>query len=79
MKEEERIEGAQWLQEFFKIRDQLGPLITKVSKVQDGSYSDRFAAFSEALERMPVLLKAMKAAHKWSPKFGQVVKSGFCS
>jgi len=62
MKEEEQIEGAQWLQEFFKIRDQLGSLITKVSKAQDGSYSDRLAAFSEALERMPVLLKAMKEA-----------------
>lgn len=60
MKEEERVEGAQWLQEFFKIRDQLGPLITNVSKAEDGSYSDRLAAFSEALEKMPVILKAMK-------------------
>jgi hypothetical protein len=62
MKEEERIEGAQWLQEFFKIRDQLGPLIIRVSKAQYGSHSDRLAAFSEALERMPTILKAMKEA-----------------
>ena len=60
MKEEERVEGAEWLQEFHKIRDQLGPLITKVSKAQNGSYSDRLATFSEALEKMPVILKVMK-------------------
>ena len=48
------------MQEFSKIRDQLGPLITKVSKAQDGSYRDRLATFSEALEKMPVILKAMK-------------------
>ena len=49
MKEEERIEGARWLQEYFKIRDLVGLLLTKVSQAENKSSSERLIVFLEVM------------------------------
>ena len=74
MKEIDRIEGAKWLQAFWALRDQVGPIIHRVSQAEDGSPEEKFAAFSEALEKLPVILNSMKQTPKPKPKELRTVK-----
>lgn len=63
MKEIDKTEGAKWLLEFFSLRDQAGPIIAGVAKADvSGSQEDKIAAYSEALEKLPVILKSMRQA-----------------
>jgi hypothetical protein len=73
MKETDRIEGAKWLQSFWLLRDQAGPIISMVSRAEESdSQAIKSAAFSEALEKLPVILNSMKKAPK--PKELRTVK-----
>ncbi|MFC1977200.1 hypothetical protein ACFLWS_02910 [Chloroflexota bacterium] len=75
MKEIDRIEGAKWLQAFWSLRDQAGPIIQRLSQAEKSSLlEDKFAAHSEALERLPAILNSMKQASKPKPKELRTVK-----
>jgi hypothetical protein len=74
MKETERIEGAKWLQAFWTLRDQAGPILHRVSQAEGSPEEERFAAFSEALEKLPAILNSMKQAPTPKPKELRTVK-----
>jgi hypothetical protein len=74
MKETDKIQGAEWLQAFWLLRDQAGPIIHKVSQAEDGSPEEKHAAFSEALEKLPVILNSMKQTPKPKAKELRTVK-----
>lgn len=64
MKEIDWIRGADiWLQTFFRVRDRAIPIIDKVSTALDSVLQEeKFAAFSEALEKLPPILESLKTA-----------------
>lgn len=65
MKENDRVEGAMWLQSFWPLRDQAGPIIRRVSQATDSdSEQEKLAAFSEAVEKLPAILSSMKQSTK---------------
>jgi hypothetical protein len=73
VKEADRVEGAKWLQSLWILRDQVGPIIHKVSQAEAGdSLEERVQAFSEALEKLPAILNSMKQAPE--PKQKQLCK-----
>lgn len=75
MKETDRVEGAMWLQSFWSLRDQAGPIIHKVSRAEDSdSPEERFKAFSEALEKLPAILESMKQTTKPKQKELRTIK-----
>lgn len=76
MKEKDKKLGALWMQSFWIIRDGCGPIISKVSQAQHSdSLEDKFKAFTEALEELPVILDSMKQAPKPEAKELRRIKS----
>lgn len=75
MNEMDRIEGANWLQAFWIVRDQAGPIIQGVSQAEESGFlENRIAAHSEALERLPGVLDSMKQFPKPKAKALRTVK-----
>jgi len=64
MKEVDKIRCAEWLLALFQARGEAGPIIHRVSQAEDGSEEEKFAAFSEALEKLPHILERLKTAPK---------------
>jgi hypothetical protein len=61
MKESDKIECKKWVQEFWLMREPIGPILDRVSQTNaSGTQEDKLAALSEALEKLPALLKSMK-------------------
>ena len=75
MKETDRVEGAMWLQSFWSLRDQNGPIIHRVSQAEDSdSLEEKSKAFSEALEKLPAILNSMKQTPKPKQKELRTIK-----
>jgi hypothetical protein len=59
-------ECLMWLQSFFSVRSRAAPIIQRVSLAENSSsYEERFAALSEALEKLPSILQSLKTAPKF--------------
>ena len=61
MKDSDKIECKKWVKEFWLIREPIGPILDSVSQVNaSGTQEDKLAVLSEALEKLPAILKSMK-------------------
>jgi hypothetical protein len=61
MKELDIIECKKWVPKFWLIREPIGPILDRVTQANaNGTQEDKLAALSEALEKLPVILKSMK-------------------
>lgn len=66
MKEIDKKEGVKWLQSLLQVRqEEAAPIIDKVSIAEaTGKWEIKFEAFSEALEKLPLILEHLKATPK---------------
>jgi len=76
MKDIDRLEAFAWLQEFQLLcEEQAGPIIHRVSEAEaSDSQEDKFTAFSEAVEKLPTVLKSMKQFPKPKRKELRLIK-----
>ena len=75
MKGTDKAEGATWLQQFWLLRDEIGPIVRGVSQAEkSGSLEDKSTALSEALAKLPDILRRMKRVPKPRPKELRAVK-----
>ena len=69
MKETDRIEGAIQLQSLLQVRDEIAPIICRVSQAEaTGEREIKFEAFSDALGKLPFILERLKT----TPEFDKV-------
>ena len=69
MKETDRIEGAIQLQSLLQVRDEIAPIICRVSQAEaTGKREIKFEAFSDTLGKLPFILERLKT----TPEFDKV-------
>ncbi len=76
MKDIDKLEAFAWLQEFVLLsEEQAGPIIHRVSQAEaSDAQEDKFTAFSEAVEKLPTVLKSMKQFPKPKRKELRLIK-----
>ncbi len=59
-KERDRMRCFEWLRELFQIRGEAGPIIQRISQVDNASDQEKRIAFLPALEKLPSILERLK-------------------
>ena len=66
MKEIDKTEGAKWLQSLLRVRDEIAPIIDRVSQAEaTGRWELKLEAFSEAVQELPPILERLKTTSEF--------------